>query len=113
MAENQTVASTLGKRRRITPSGSNQVVPCNECIRIQLKLIKSEGRTEFLEKKSNKQAEKIKDLVSQIKLLERRVQQVEHEKQQLVNEMKQNKSVVSVLQILLFTTIIDDSVEHR
>lgn len=99
MADDQTVAIIPSKRRLISSSevvSSSQVVPCDECIRIQLKLIKAEGQIEFLNRKTIKQGEKIKDQSNQIKLLQKDIKKLSNENQLLENKIEQNKNLVSV-----------------
>lgn len=88
MANNQ-----AAKRRRL--SQSNFVVPCDECIRIQLKLIKAEGLIEFLTAKCNKQAEKIKHQSNQIKSYEIQTKKLMKKKMQLEDKLTQIEIPVS------------------
>lgn len=95
MADDQIAIPT--KRRRISDlNSSSQIVPCDECIRIQLKLIKAEGYTEFLTSKSSKQAEHIKQQAIQIKLLEKNIKQLVKENQELKDKINQKANIVSV-----------------
>lgn len=96
MADDQTIAIIPINRRRNSELSSSQVVPCNECIRIQLKLIKAEGYIEFLTAKSSNQAEKNKQQANQIKLLKKNFKQLQNENQELKNKIKQNENLVSV-----------------
>lgn len=96
MADDQTVAILPAKRKRNSNLSSSQVVPCDECIRIQLKLIKTEGQIDILTAKCSKQAEKIDQLSNQIKQLQKNVKQLVSEKQQLENRINQNQNLVSV-----------------
>lgn len=97
MADNQTVAS---KRRRISDLGSsNRVVPCNECIRIQLKLIKAEGNVDVLTTKCSKHVEKIQHQANQIKQLQKTIKQLSIENQQLKNKFEQDEQRRNIVSI--------------
>lgn len=95
MADNQTAALLPAKRKRDSNLSSSQVVLCDECIRIQLKLIRAEGQIDMLTAKSTKQAEKINQLSNQIKQLQKSIKQLENQKRQLENKINQNQNLVS------------------
>lgn len=95
MADGQTVAFIPTKRRR-NSNLSSQVVPCDECIRVQLKLIKAEGQIDILTTKCSKQAEKINQQAKQIKQLQKNIKQSMNENQRLEKKIEKNQNLVSV-----------------
>lgn len=97
MADNQTVSGIPAKRSRTLDPRCSQIVPCEECIQIQLRLIKAEGSIELLTKKCNKQAESINQQKNQIKRLEKHIKQVENHNKELQIQIKQIQSLYNVM----------------
>lgn len=81
---------------------SNFVVPCNECIRIQLLLIKAEAKIELLTKKCNRQAEKIEKQANEIKSIKIQSKKLAKEQLLLEEENLQYKQVENAVSITIY-----------